>query len=110
MKQYTTPEQTAKLIELGFAPKMRIKGVCTRYGTVNVEHETNFDVGELFEMLPKHIFPNGKCCDFHICANQNLWVVKYIAVLYETDYRFCSTELIDALYNMIIMLKEEGVI
>lgn len=46
MKQYLSPEQTAKLIELGFAPKMRIKGVCTRYGTVNVENETYFDVGK----------------------------------------------------------------
>lgn len=76
MRQCTTPEQTAKLIE----------------------------------MLPKHIFPDDVCFDLQMLANQKLWVVKYTALFYGEFYRFCSNELIDALYDMIVKLKEEKLI
>ena len=109
MRQYTTPEQTAKLVELGFVPKMRIKGVCTKYGTVNIEHETYFDVGKLIEMLPE------KVTDKHehdailqmTCFNGE-WRVKY-AGAYDVGLMIAH-ELIDALYDMILELKEKGVI
>lgn len=110
MKQHTTPEQTAKLIELGFAPKMRIKGVCTKYGTVNVEHEAYFDIGELIGMLPKEITNVGLTDSLSIYTDHNkMWAVEYSNVLGNllSTYR---TELVDALYDMIVKLKEEGVI
>lgn len=103
MRQYTIPEQTAKLNELGFEPK-QVPATC---GWADDEE---YYIGELIEMLPKHIFPNGECLDLHIYTNQNLWVVKYVAVFYKTSYRFRSKELTDALYDMIVKLKEEGVI
>lgn len=40
MKQYLSTEQTANLIELGFAPEMRKKGVCPTCGSVNLERTT----------------------------------------------------------------------
>lgn len=110
MKQYTTPEQTAKLIELGFEKPCSIASVEPIYGMGGISVAKAYTIGELMEMLPKHIFPNGVCFDFHICSNQNLWVVKYTALFYGEFDRFCSKELIDALYDMIIKLKEEGVI
>ena len=103
MKQYTTPGQTAKLIELGFAPKMRIKGVCTKYGPVNIEHEAYFDVGKLIEMLPAKI--DGTYCNIDRCG-QRSWAISYDPMIY-----CCScAELVDALYEMVVKLKEEGVI
>lgn len=110
MKQHTTPEQTAKLIELGFAPKMRIKGVCTKYGTVNVEHEAYFDIGGLIGMQPKEITNVGLTDSLSIYTDHNkMWAVEYSNVLGNllSTYR---TELVDALYDMIVKLKEEGVI
>ena len=68
MKQYTTPEQTAKLIELGFEKPKSIE---------------SHDGGT--------------------------WLIVYIC---ERDGRFKTErlDLINALYDMLIKLKEEGVI
>lgn len=106
MKQSTTPEQTAKLVELGFAPKMRIKGVCTKYGTVNVEHEAYFDVGKLIEVLPSVLDNHKRLC---IESSGGKWWVAYIN-LWDKKYFVRKDELIDALYAMILQLREEGVI
>jgi hypothetical protein len=95
MKQYTTPEQTAKLIELGFE---KPKGLAA------------YSIGELIELLPKHIYLDSMCLDLYIYANQHLWIVKYSGLFCKKFYRFCSRELADALHDMIIKLKEEGVI
>jgi hypothetical protein len=103
MRQTTLPEQTAKLIELGFVPKMRIKGVCTRYGTVNIENETYFDVGKLIDMLPAKI--DGVYCNIDRCG-QRSWAISYDPMIYCCN---CA-ELIDALYDMAVKLKAEGVI
>lgn len=105
MKQYLNSEQTAKLIELGFAPKMRIKGVCTKYGTVNIEHEAYFGVGELIEMLPPIIDEYSSTV---ICGG-GTWSVHYKRI-FASRYDTSAKELIDALYKMIIKLKEEGVV
>lgn len=51
MKQYTTPEQTARLIELGFAPTVRIKEVRTVHTKVIVNHDCSFTIGDLIEIL-----------------------------------------------------------
>lgn len=114
MKQNTTPDKTAKLIEMGFdRPKFEIetqlcniKGQPLRAATI----VGDYSIGELIELLPKHIFPDNVCFDLQILANQNLWVVKYTALFYGEFYSFCSNELTDALCDMIVKLKEKGVI
>ena len=103
MRQFTNESQTAKLIELGFVPGMRIKGVCTKYGTVNVEHETYLDVGTLIEMLPAKI--DGVYCNIDRCG-QRSWAISYDPMIYCCN---CA-ELVDALYEMVVELKVEGVI
>jgi hypothetical protein len=103
MKQHTTPEQTAKLIELGFAPKMRIKGVCTRYGTVNIEHETYFDVAKLIEVLS-----NDDVATTKFVYDRFNWFVDWD--LFDKIHQTVGVELVDALYDMVIKLKENGVI
>ena len=101
MKQYTTYEQTSKLIELGFAePSM--KNILDTEGIINEEW---YSIGELIEMLPK-IHPSYHdpyCLDIGFDAVN--WVVGYV---YDHGYIeiVSSKELIDALFKMVIKLKE----
>lgn len=113
MKQYLDQQQTDKLIELGFDKPSSIEEFLepeNDWGIGGLKQRKAYSIGELIEMLPKHVFFDGACLDLHVCTNQNLWVVKYTALFYEICYRFCSKELIDALYDMIVKLKEERVI
>lgn len=87
MKQYTTPEQTAKLIELGF-----MEPIGSWETSDNV-----YSIGELIEML---------------AGVSNLEIIRYGSGWEVGDElrAFGSEELIDALFDMCVKLKEEGVI
>ena len=93
MKQYTTPEQTAKLIELGF-----MEPIGSWETSDNV-----YSIGELIEMLPAKI--DGTYCNIDRCG-QRSWAISYDPMIYCCN---CA-ELVDALYDMVVKLKEEGVI
>lgn len=109
MKQYLSPEQTAKLIELGFE-KPTMKNIPTPEGEVNEEW---YSIGELIEMLPE---------DIEDKYNRGVWYFRNItgiSVYYSREERMYWTdlyisclneELIDNLYDMVVRLKEEGVI
>ena len=108
MKLYTTPEQTAKLIELGFEkPKNRL--VKQRFDRstsswIVVGEEGDYSIGELIEMLPKEF--GGELLEIAAATlSRYKWVVRYPygIIVYKN-------ELIDALYEMAIKLKEEGAI
>ena len=105
MKQYTTPEQTAKLIELGFEEPKSI-----RYPKNEEEAErvdsidfliSDYSIGELIEMLPETYDSEGLSIGRHYMAD--VWIVRY-----PTKILIHKEELIDALYDMIVKLKEEG--
>lgn len=101
MRQFTTPEQTAKLIELGFAePKMAAPVL--KWVDGEPTFVPQYTIGELIEMLPTIVD------DFTLWIGRdersNQWFVKYHPRTLVVD-----EELIDALYNMIVKLKEEGV-
>ena len=99
MKQYTTPEQTAKLIELGLVPK-RIQSVSDE-GKMLLEL-MGFSIGELIEMLPEY----SSIYDLtNMHTMKRCWYVGHISTL-----NVSADELIDALYDMVVKLKEEGVI
>lgn len=100
MKQYTTPEQTAKLVELGFErPKLKV------IQRPNAYHDLfrDYSIGELIEMLPKEI----KCSSLQL-YHAGLWSVSY--PLHEDKYYVASSELCDALFEMICYLKDKEVI
>ena len=108
MKQYTTPEQTAKLIELGFEkPKNRL--VKQRFDRstsswIVVGEEGDYSIGELIEILPRGY--DGELLEISaVILSYTKWMVRYPygIIIYKA-------ELIDALYDMIIKLKEEGMI
>ena len=102
MKQYLTPEQTAKLIELGFEkPKNSLP---IREENKALVYQLRYTIGELIEMLPP------KVGEWNLSIERywefELWVVSYEPC----DCFSTATELIDALYDMIVKLKEDGVI
>lgn len=107
MKQYTTPEQTAKLIELGFEmPQNRI--VKQRFDRstsswIVVGEEGDYSIGELIDFIPdtgnefmrnRQIFGQGVRFYGEHC-------------IYDFDE---EVELIDNLFNLVVRLKEEEVI
>lgn len=126
MKQYTTPEQTTKLIELGFEQPKSISSIKVTGDIITTAEDligepssvmggkitANYSIGELIEMLQKEVYQiEDSCipCDLNIHYDGGTWLIVYIC---ERDGRFKTErlDLIDALYDMIIKLKEEGVI
>ena len=108
MRQYTTSDQTAKLIELGFVPEVKIKEVQVVHSEIQVDHDCNFTIGELIEMLPQVIEFGEKWVFYPLRVMPTVgggWEISYCN---ECDER--NNELIDALYDMVVKLKEEGVI
>jgi hypothetical protein len=109
MKQYLSPEQTAKLIELGFAePKSEVKAEqAGDYAWYNPA----YSIGELIEMLPRAIIVGctmTKRLMFSLAFYG--WEIGYLGMGMEEPIVFQRAEFIDAIYDMIIRLKEEGVI
>ena len=100
MKQYTTPEQTAKLIELGFEkPKSELRG---ERGPFSSDARKAYSIGELIEMLPEF------SCIYDLTNMHTMerrWYVGHVSTL-----NVSADELIDALYDMIVILKGDGVI
>lgn len=107
MKQYTTPEQTAKLIELGFEkPKMAAPAL--KWVDGEPTFEPQYTIGELIEMLPQVIEFGENRLFYPLRVMPTVgggWAISYC-----NKYDERNNELIDALYDMIIMLNEWGVI
>lgn len=100
MKMYLNESQTAKLVELGFEkPKSSVECELPkgdwRIGAVGIRKA--YSIGELIEMLGVHL-----SSIYYIKIG--FWVVNAEGFEYRND------ELIDALYDMVVKLKEEGVI
>lgn len=103
MKQYLTPEQTAKLIELGL-PKPKMAAPALKWVDGEPTFEPQYTIGELIEMLPGRINGIDLTIDRYYAFEQ--WHIYYDVSQYFTK----QTELIDALYDMIVKLKDDGVI
>lgn len=109
MKQFTTPEQTAKLIELGFEkPKIVLLYAQSvdcdnNYGWKGeAKHNYGYTIGELIEMLPQRI-GRWDLDIFHDYAFER-WVICFNP----EDHVGVAHELADVLYNLIVKLKEQG--
>ena len=108
MKLYTTPEQTAKLIELGFEKPKSIVGHDGYWS-----YDYAYSIGELIEMLPEAICQSNDE-DTHyflsIETDSCLWKVLYEDECEDVLCSIFGVNLIDALYDMVTMLKKEGTI
>ena len=119
MKQYTSPEQTAKLIELGFekpkntqyiqrAKARNLHSPFIEFG--EPEFEGSYSIGELIEMLPLlQTDVDNEDWPLSIEAGCNLECPSWF-VYYMPENIVEKPELIDALYEMAVKLKEEGII
>ena len=111
MKQYTDKDQTAKLIELGF-PKPKgwgNKGISNGMSIAlynDGREDFNYSIGELIELLPKEITDEYD----EVTSLEFSKTEVYYTNLRVMSYYKNSAELIDALFNMCVTLKEEGVI
>ena len=108
MKQYTNQDQTAKLMELGF-PKPKHSSSVEEFdgkgwaGHVRVTFD--YSIGELIQFLPRWIKPRG---GLEIVAESDGWLVMHGHDPF--DPQCTKPELIDALFEYCVKLKEEGVI
>lgn len=109
MKMYLDESQTAKLMELGLPKPSSIASVEPIYGMGGISVAKAYSIGELIEMLPKKIeMSDDETGELEVSFG-------FVCMVYYTSfgviyYDIEAKELIDALYVMILKLKEEGVI
>ena len=116
MKQYTTPEQTTKLIELGFE-KPKMADPALKWVDGEPTFEPQYTIGELIELLPKTV--THEIWWGEDKGKEGIWGLRIDTggteygwdVSYERDYSahlhlVGRSELIDALYDMCVRLKE----
>ena len=100
MKMYLDESQTAKLIELGFEkPKNALP---IREENKALVYQLRYTIGELIEMLPEF------SCIYDLTNMHTMerhWYVGHVSTL-----NVSADELIDALFDLAVRLKEEGVI
>ena len=113
MKQYTTPEQTAKLLELGFEKPPK-KGLLfqSNIGDCHTDlmvAEENYSLGELIEMLPISFENDNDDTSWLKIEAGAVWSISYSSFGF-IDYDCEREELNDALFDMILELKEEEII
>jgi len=113
MKQYLDEQQTAKLIELGLPKPKSIEKMMPQPvvdGYVHLVPQKAYSIGELIDMLPDYI--NGNFVNWKIQTTRGdaKWSVGWDCFETGQFQWIRTTELIDALYDMIVKLKEEGVI
>ena len=112
MKQYTTTEQTVKLVELGFEKPGSIASVEPIYGMGGISIAKAYSIGELIEMLPEAICTShDDSCHYHLSMDTDacMWRVRYMD---DFDVTLCATydvDLINALSDMVIVLKRQGI-
>lgn len=111
MKQYLNSSQTSRLIELGFEkPKMAAPAL--KWVDGEPTFEPQYTIGELIEMLPEALCTShDDSCHYHLSMDTDacMWRVRYMD---DFDVTLCATydvELINALYDMIIVLKRQGI-
>ena len=116
MRQYTNKEQTQHLIELGFPrpkyididgypPEDMLKEYAfdkDRFGIVKCYE--NYSIGELIEFLGKFMMGIKLMETYEVYAYKKTDDIEYV------DWIIKKGELIDALYEACVELKNEGVI
>lgn len=114
MKQYLNSNQTAKLIELGFEkPKSSVECELPkgdwRIGAVGIRKA--YSIGELIKFCPRVIDRIGQdYVTIEISHDTVHWIVGYTDFDDRLTYATSNSELIDAIFDMLIKLKEKELI
>lgn len=118
MKQHLNPDQTAKLIELGFEKpsNMVYTQVAKRkigFGIIEWEdsgEEGSYSIGELISFCPTTInVGDDEFAAFEVYWDSIGWRADY-HIFGHMYHLAMATELIDCLFELVVKLKEEGVI
>ena len=110
MKMFTNNDQTAKLIDMGFEKPSSIASVEPIYGMGGISVAKAYTIGELLSFLPENIAKENEMpSTLNISLLNGEWCVEYSDFL-GADFSFRSVELIDAIFDMIVKLKEKEVI
>lgn len=104
MKQHTTLDQTAKMIELGFE---KPKGSHRYWRGNELVINTNYSIGELLSFLPLS-FNNDDYYARTIRASKVMYCDPYLDWI-EVEW-IKHEELIDNLFDACVELRENGVI
>ena len=110
MKQYTSKDQTAKLIELGFPKPQSIVDVDVVYSIRDHTIYNAYSIGELIELLPTSFSKKDKYFHLDIFPARSGWFILYATYNKEEYHRNFKREFIDSLFDACVTLKEEGVI
>lgn len=104
--RHTSIDQTAGLLELGF-PEPENDFPIENAGPYTWCQEA-YTVDELLSFLPEKIGQDDKLpSTLNICVIDGQWIVEYADFL-GSDFTAKSKSLIDALYDMILTLKEKS--
>lgn len=109
-KLFTTPEQTSKLIEIGLPKPKSIDNVVASRGIYFSRKA--YSVGEILSFLPPYL-GNWQLL-MHFNTHYYYWSAYYLSDG-STDDKYLRLnahggQLIDALFRLAIMLKEDGLI
>lgn len=115
MKMYTNESQTAKMVELGFEKPKSIIDVLGVYETdidMEYEYEYAYSIGELIEMLPRRINGHNGIIDLYRNSIDYNTSDDILSLHQRGEFylRCAQGELIDTIYEVLVKLKEEGVI
>lgn len=108
MKQYLSPEQTARLIDLGFEKPKSYHDI-EWDGMEAYDYQLDYSIGELIEILLHK--PHCRVSIYNVGLIQHkVLFKKLINGKFKVLFREVGYEPRDLLFNCIIKLKEEGVI
>lgn len=112
MKMYTNESQTAKLIELGFEKPCSIASVESIYGMGGISVAKAYSIGELIEMLPRRINGHNGIIDLYRNSIDYNTSDDILSLHQRGEFylRCAQGELIDTLYEVLVKLKEDGII
>lgn len=107
MKQFLDEVQTAHLISLGFHKPKSVSKL-----TLDMDMDTiptfGYSIGDLLDLLPKKIYDEDEdvTASLQITSGWEVFYTTYSDIFY---YQM-DAELIDALYMIVIKLKDKGLI
>lgn len=107
MKQYLDSVQNAILIDLGFPSPKSVSKL-----TLDIDMDTiptfSYSIGELIGFLPPNIYDEDEdvVASLQITSGWEVYYTTYSDIFYYVN----NKELIDALFDMCIILKKKGLI
>lgn len=99
MKQYTSKTQTQRLIELGFPEPNSVSETPKYYDD---GYEYDYSIGELLEILDGYM--TEPTDELLVWRDMLFWYVRFASDMECSCY---DTELVCALFNYIVELKED---